>query len=103
RDQHREDSSVLIGWLPRESRLEGARRRPVKPAAQLQNRGDRKNFSSSASSNAEFILEQISRVRLLPRNNFSVSCRWAAGRCLAEKGGSRTLRESYDPQTGFED
>ncbi len=22
---------------------------------------------------------------------------------LAEKGGSRTLREPYDPQTGFED
>src|SRR5215831_19304306 len=23
--------------------------------------------------------------------------------CLAEKGGSRTLRGPYDPQTGFED
>jgi hypothetical protein len=47
--------------------------------------------------------DSLVRVRLLPGNNFSVSCRWAAGRCLAEKGGSRTLRESYDPQTGFED
>ena len=30
-------------------------------------------------------------------------CHWVCGDLMAEKGGSRTLRESYGSQPGFED